>query len=56
MDQYTIRFDNKTTMEQALVKVRFSPAVFEQIIEFEVELNSLSLSQNWRGKDLTVNW
>lgn len=29
MDQYTILFNNKTTKEEALVKVRFSPAIFE---------------------------
>jgi hypothetical protein len=56
MDQYTILFNNKTSNEEAIVKVRFSPAVFEQIIEFEVELNALSISPNYRGKDLTVNW
>lgn len=56
MDQYTILFNNKTSNEQALVKVRFSPAVFEQIIEFEVELNAVSISKDFRGKDLTVNW
>ena len=56
MDQYTILFNNKTTNEEALIKVRFSPAAFEQIVEFEVELNALSISPNYRGKDLTVNW
>ena len=30
--------------------------MFEQIIEFEVELNALDVSKNFRGKDLTVNW
>ena len=55
MDQYTILLNNKSK-DQALVKVRFSPAVFEQIIEFEVELNAVSLSPNFRGKDITVNW
>jgi hypothetical protein len=56
MDQYTIVFNNKTSNEEALIKVRFSPAVFEQIIEFEVELNALSISKDYRGKDLTMNW
>jgi hypothetical protein len=56
MEQYTILFKNETSNEEAIVKVRFSPALFEQIIEFEVELNSLSISPIFRGKDLIVNW
>ena len=56
MDQYTILFNSNKTKQQAFVKVRFSPTVFEQIIEFEVELNAIDVSKNFRGKDLTVNW
>jgi hypothetical protein len=56
MDQYTILFNNQTSNEEAIIKVRFSPTVFEQLIEFEVELNEITISPNFRGKDLTVNW
>jgi hypothetical protein len=55
IDQYTILFHNDTTNEQAIVKVRFSPRFFKEIIEYEVELNSISLQEN-KGKDVTVNW
>ena len=48
-------FHNETTKEQAIVKVRFSPNYFKEIIEYEVELNSLPIS-NSSGKDVTVNW
>jgi len=30
--------------------------MLDQLVEFEVELNSVSISQNFRGKDVTVNW
>jgi len=49
-------FNNETTKEQAVVKVRFSPQFFEEIIEFDVELNSINWDQNKIGKDLIFNW
>jgi len=49
-------FNNETTKEQAVVKVRFSPQFFEEIIEFDVELNSINWDKNKIGKDLIVNW
>jgi hypothetical protein len=55
IDQYTILFHNDTSKEQAIVNIRFSPKFFKEIIEFEVELNQLPISDS-RGKDLTVNW
>jgi len=36
--------------------VRFSPAFFEELIEFEVDINKIPLSSSYRGKDVTVNW
>ena len=56
VDQYTILFNNETTKEQAVVKIRFSPQFFEEIIEFEVELNSIKYDKNMIGKDIIVNW
>ena len=55
LDQYTILFHNETTKEQAIVKVRFSPKYFKEIIEYEVELSAVPIS-NSTGKDVTVNW
>ena len=40
----------------AAVKVRFSPHFFEEIIEFEVELDSVNYDKNKVGKDIIVNW
>ena len=48
-------FHNETTKEQAILKVRFSPKYLKEVIEFEVELNSLPIVNN-TGKDVTVNW
>jgi len=56
LDQYTIVFNNATLQQQGVVTVRFSPKYFQELIEFEVELNGIPLSKNGRGKDLTVNW
>jgi hypothetical protein len=38
------------------VKVRFSPKYFEELIEFEVELNSVQIDGDRRGKDIIVDW
>lgn len=34
IEQYTIKFNNKTTDEQAMLKVRFSPNFMAEIIQF----------------------
>ena len=37
--------------------MRFSPKFFEEIIEYEVELNSIPFDKKTgNGKDITVNW
>lgn len=56
LDQYTLVFNKEKAKEQAIVKVRFSPKYFEQIIEYEVELNAVPIFNNNQGKDLIVNW
>jgi len=38
------------------VKIRFSPKFFEELIEFEVDLNEIHLDKEQNGKDLLVNW
>jgi len=38
------------------VRVRFSPHFFEEIIQFEVELNSVPFDKSGHGKDIVVNW
>ena len=38
------------------MNVRFSPEFLEEIIEFEVELNSVPIDKDNRGKDVVVNW
>ena len=36
--------------------MRFSPKYFEQMIEYEVELNAIPISSINQGKDIIVNW
>jgi len=38
-----------------VLKVRFSPQYFDQIVEFEVEMNQIQFIEG-RGKDLIVQW
>ena len=38
------------------MRVRFSPHFFEEVIQFEVELNSVPFSSDGYGKDIIVNW
>lgn len=56
IEQWTIIYNNQTSKEQAIIKVRFSPLFFEEIIQFEVEFNSISIDEERRGKDMIVNW
>ena len=41
--------------DKAVIKVRFSPDIIKELIEFEVELNPISIEDK-HGKDITVNW
>ena len=41
--------------EQAIVKVRFSET-FQEVIEFEVELNPVPIHDDLQGKDVIVTW
>jgi len=54
LEQYTITFSN-LEQEQAIIRVRFSPSMFEELIQFEVELNSVPI-QDGSSKDVIVNW
>jgi len=60
IDQYTIIFDKDVTdrklaaqtpgkkpvSEQAVLKVRFSPKLFQELVKFEVELNSVPIEDD----------
>ena len=37
------------------IKIRFSPKFWDEIIEFDVELNPIPIDDG-KGKDVTVNW
>lgn len=39
-----------------MVKVRFAPKFFEELIEFEVDMNEVHLDEEMSGKDVIVNW
>jgi len=54
IDQWTIRYNNITTQQAAVIKVRFSER-FEEFIEYEVELSEIPVKDGL-GKDVTVNW
>ena len=45
----------KREFEQAVVRVQFSPMLFNEIIRFEVDLNSVPVADK-TNKDITVNW
>jgi hypothetical protein len=38
-----------------MINIRFSPKFWNEIVEFEVLLNPINVD-DWKGKDLTVNW
>lgn len=54
LEQWTFLFDDKDKNEKAVLRVRFSE-MFKDIIEFDVELNPIPISDG-RGKDVTVNF
>lgn len=54
IDQWTIKYKNESSGEQAVVKVRYSER-FNKVVEFEVELSEVPIKDGW-GKDVTVNW
>lgn len=41
--------------EQAIVKIKFSPSMFGEIIKFDVELSPLPTADKG-SRDITVNW
>lgn len=41
--------------EQAIVRVKFSPTMFGEIIKFDVELSPLPFIDS-ESRDVTVNW
>jgi hypothetical protein len=46
---------NATLLEQAVIKMRFSPKLFKELVQFQVELNSLPTG-DLISRDVTVNW
>ena len=38
------------------MSLRFSPKYFEELLEFEVEMNEIHLDEEQNGKDVVVNW
>jgi alpha-mannosidase/alpha-mannosidase II/lysosomal alpha-mannosidase len=42
-------------LEQAVIKMRFSPKLFKELVQFQVELNSLPTG-DLISRDVTVNW
>ena len=52
MDQYTVLYQNNKTQEFAIVTVRFSPDLFNELIEYQVETAPLDISKT--PKDLSV--
>lgn len=54
IQQWTLSFQNQTTKELALIKVRYSK-LMKELIEFEVELSPIPVADDI-GKDVTVNW
>ena len=55
VEQWTIKFQELKTQQLAIIKVRFSP-LFNDMIEFDVELGQIPVDGDNQGKDLTVNW
>lgn len=61
IDQYTVTFSNEdkeknaTLLEQAIIKLKFSPKLFKELIHFQVELNSIPTG-DLVSRDVTVNW
>lgn len=61
IEQYTINFQNidaaknESMNEQVVIRVKFSPQLFDELIQFEVELNSVPILDNV-SKDVTMNW
>ena len=55
IEQWTIKFADIAKKQFALIKVRFSP-LFNELIEFDVELSPVPVTEDKQGKDITVNW
>jgi hypothetical protein len=55
LEQWSILFNDPETGEQAIIKARYSK-YFDDVIEFEVELNEIPIGNPEQGKDVTVNW
>ena len=55
VEQWTIKFADKSTQQYAVLKVRYSPS-FNELIEFDVELSPVPVDNDKQGKDVTVNW
>ena len=53
LEQWTIMYEDGE--DKAVIKVRFAPGIIKELIEFEVELNPISIAEK-QGRDVTVNW
>ena len=55
LTQWTFKYVSYLTQEFAIVNVKFFPG-FSESIEFDVELDGVSVMRDNQGKDVTVNW
>lgn len=64
MEQYTLQFEKRMIVtptsglvntQQVIVRVQFSPLMFNEIIKFDVDMNTIQIDDHL-NKDLTVNW
>lgn len=54
MEQWSIFFNNCTTQEKAILRVRYPKSQLD-LIEFELELAPVPIDDG-QGKDITLNW
>lgn len=54
LDQWTLKFNQTISKQQAIVKVRYSPRL-KELIEFEVETSEVPLDDG-RSKNVIVQW
>jgi hypothetical protein len=55
IEQWTILIEDPTGGENAIIKVKSSD-LFQEFIEFDVEMTAIPMELDSIGKDVTVNW
>jgi len=55
VDQWTVKYSNPDTSQYAVIKIRFSHE-FEEIIDFDVEINNVPMHIDHHGKDVIVQF